>query len=124
MDATSDALGNVIDNVMKSIDCSCSPLPQKCNIFKYFVIAMIIFFVIMFLFRTQGYSKMTLLLSTSCLCVIFMACAYILLKLCHGDHPTIISYVTIAFAVLLIVIVLMTFKKGTPIPTPAVVATK
>lgn len=84
---------------------------MKCNLFLYFVIGAILLFSVLILFFASKYSGMGLLLSTLCLCIIFVVCSLILLNLCISEAPSRLSYITIASAILLTLLIVLLFKK-------------
>lgn len=87
----------------------CQPF-SKCKLFVYFIIGMIAVFTLLLLFRASKLSKFSLLLSTLCLCIVFIACSLLLLNLCVAGASDILSYITLGVSILVIIIIIMFFK--------------
>ena len=101
--------GFLTEKYLNPMKCDLSFM--KCNIFIYFVIGSIFLFSALILFFSSKYSGVGLLMSTLCLCVIFVVCSLILLNLCVAKSPTMYSYITIACAFLLTLLIVFLFRK-------------
>ena len=85
---------------------------MKCNLFIYFVIGAILLFSVLLLMFASNYSGVGLLLSTVCLCIIFVVCSLILLNLCLSNAPELYSYITIGGSLLLTLLIVLLFRKN------------
>lgn len=109
MDKIANLKGFLNEKYLNPMKCDLSFM--KCNLFIYFVIGAILLFSVLILFFASKYSGIGLLLSTLCLCIIFVVCSLILLNLCVSESPSMYSYITIAGAILLTLVIVLLFKK-------------
>lgn len=89
---------------------------MKCNTVTYFIIGGILLFAVLLLLFANQQSGIKLLLSTVCLCAIFIACSLVLINLCVSNAPGVFSYITIGGAILMTLVIVLAFRKS---KTPA-----
>lgn len=109
LDKLNDLKGFLSEKYLNPMKCNLSFM--KCNLFIYFVIGAILLFSVLILFFASKYSGIGLLISTLCLCIIFVVCSLLLLNLCATEAPSMHSYITIAGAILLTLVIVLLFKK-------------
>lgn len=91
--------GFLVPQYLNPLQCSLN-IPNL-HLVLYFVIGMIALFVILFLFKSQNMSKISLLLSTTCLCAIFLVSTMLLVNLCVNNYPDVYNYLSIMGAFIL-----------------------
>lgn len=84
---------------------------SRCNPVFYYIVGMIALLCIMFVLFANKVSRGTLLMSTICHILIFVACSIVLLNLCVSGRVAFFSYVVIAVALLCTFMVVLMFSK-------------
>ncbi len=84
----------------------------NCRTFLYYVFGTIMLFAVLILLTANKYSGFSLLMSTLCLCTIFVVCSMVLLNLCSSKSPTIYHYITIGGSILSMLVILLFFSRS------------
>lgn len=114
----------VVNDAVKKVDVKylnplqCNLSFMNCNMFIYFVIGMIALFTLLLIFMSSRYSKISLLLATLSLCIVFIGCSLLLLNMCILKKPEIYSYITLGCAIFVVIIIFAIFR---PSQTPTVI---
>lgn len=85
---------------------------MHCNSFIYFLIGFIALYTIWIVFFSSKYSKISLLMTISCLGILFIGSSLLLLNMCVLKKPDMYSYIILGITAVFALLIFSLFRPS------------